>query len=405
MAMGGSDGSLFGSEIEMEGENDGNPNQEWQVKEKKKKKKNKRGLSDDQSESDKDNKAKRVARNNDLKVKIQFDSPSPINPLKITKALHSAVGIVQVTQLRYGNLIVSCYNAAQRDKLIRMNEMEGKKIICTEWERKKLELGVINGVPTDLSCEDILSNISGANVVKCRRLMYTRDQIKKESLSVLLFFDERVLPTRIRIGYMSHQVRPYIPPPLRCFKCQKFGHVAAICRGKKRCGKCGGEDHEYGQCQENASVKCCNCGGAHSAAYKGCQAHKRAAEVQRVKIEEKVTYAEAIKKVDEKRKLETDQRPQEQNQITTCQHNKEVQKPIGKKDIQVNSVKFLAFLAEVINCTALTDKKSEKIKIIVKAAQKHLCVGGEVTFEEINRTLINSQSVQSTSQAISGENS
>lgn len=91
---------------------------------------------------------------------------------------------------------------------------------------------------------------------------------------------------------MSFQVRSYIPPPLRCFKCHRFGHVAAICRGKRRCGKCEGEDHEYGQCQEGVSVKCCNCGVSH-AAYNGCQAHKRVAEVQRVKVEEKITYAEA----------------------------------------------------------------------------------------------------------------
>ena len=36
-------------------------------------------------------------------------------------------------------------------------------------------------------------------------------------------------------------------------------------------------------------------------AYKGCDAHKRAAEVQRIKVEEKVTYAEAIKQVKAKK--------------------------------------------------------------------------------------------------------
>ena len=198
---------------------------------------------------------------------------------------------------------------------------------------------------------------------------------------------------------MSFQVRPYIPPPLRCFQCQKFGHVAAICRGKKRCGKCGGEDHEYGQCQEGVSVKCCNCGGSHSAAYKGCQAHKRAAEVQRVKVEEKLTYAEAIQKVDGKRKAETG--PQGQYHNVSYQRSKETSRPTGKEMIQVDSVKFLAFLAEVINCTALTEKKSEKIKIIVKAARRHLSVGAEVSFEEISRILNIQQGVQSASQPAS----
>lgn len=230
--------------------------------------------------------------------------------------------------------------------------------------------------------------------------MYTREQVKKESLSILLFVDEKVLPTRVRVGYMSFQVRPYIPPPLRCFKCQKFGHVAAICRGKQRCGKCGGEDHEYGQCHQGTSVKCCNCGGSHSAAYKGCQAHKRAAEVQRIKVEEKLTYAEAIKKVDGKRKLET-QRLQGQSQNEPYQRSREIPRPVMKETIQVQSVKFLAFLAEVINCSALTDKKTEKIKIIVKAARRHFGVGAQVSFEGINKVLNDLQSGQSASQPAS----
>ena len=397
------DGSFLGSDVdsvvEMEAVDEGNSKQEWQVKTKGKKKENKRGHDDVHTELDKDSDAKRVARQIDLKVKVQFDSPSSINPLKITKALHEAVGTVRVTPLRGGSLIIECSNITQRDKLLGVNEMEGKKIKCIEWERKKLQLGVVTGVSTDLSCEDILRNVSGANVVKCRRLMYTREQVKKESLSILLFFDEKVLPIRIRVGYMSFQVRPYIPPPLQCFQCQKFGHVAAICRGKKRCGKCGGEDHEYGQCQEGVSVKCCNCGGSHSAAYKGCQAHNRAAEVQRVKVEEKLTYAEAIQKVDGKRKAEIG--PQGQSHYISYQRSKETSRPTCKEMIQVDSVKFLAFLAEVINCTALTEKKSEKIKIIVNAARRHFSGGAEVSFEEISRILNIQQGVQSASQPAS----
>ncbi len=34
----------------------------------------------------------------------------------------------------------------------------------------------------------------------------------------------------------------------------------------------------------------------NSAAYKGCEAHKRAVQVQNVRMKEKITYAEAIKK-------------------------------------------------------------------------------------------------------------
>lgn len=79
---------------------------------------------------------------------------------------------------------------------------------------------------------------------------------------------------------MSYDVKQYIPPPLRCFKCQKFGHVAAICKGTQKCGRCAG-NHEYGKSEKTAKIKCCNCGGERTAVYRGCEASKRAEMIQK----------------------------------------------------------------------------------------------------------------------------
>lgn len=42
-------------------------------------------------------------------------------------------------------------------------------------------------------------------------------------------------------------------------------------------------------------LKCCNCGGPHCAAYGGCEVQIKAREVQKYKVKNKVTYAEAVK--------------------------------------------------------------------------------------------------------------
>lgn len=102
------------------------------------------------------------------------------------------------------------------------------------------------------------------------------------------------MPDKVYIGFVSYTVRPYIPPPRRCFKCQKYSHVAAVC--KQRCARCG-ENHEYGNCEQGMHPKCCNCGGEHRARYGGCVEHKKAIKVQNVKISEGLSYAEAFKKV------------------------------------------------------------------------------------------------------------
>ena len=40
---------------------------------------------------------------------------------------------------------------------------------------------------------------------------------------------------------------------MRCFQCQRFGHITKICEEKRGCAKCSG-DHEYGKC-EGAKLK------------------------------------------------------------------------------------------------------------------------------------------------------
>ncbi len=87
-------------------------------------------------------------------------------------------------------------------------------------------MGVISGVSTDVTEEEIKVNIRGVRVNNVKRLPYTRDGVKRPSMSVMVALDEEILPERIRIGYVSYVVRPYIPPPTRCFKCQRFGHIA-----------------------------------------------------------------------------------------------------------------------------------------------------------------------------------
>lgn len=112
----------------------------------------------------------------------------------------------------------------------------------------------------------------------------------------MIHFDEDKLPSKVFLGFMSFSVRPYVPDLLRCYKCQKFGHVAAVCRGKQWCARCGGE-HEYGKCGQGVNPKCCNCGGDHSAGYGGCKVRKHAAQVQNVRIQEGLSYSEALKRV------------------------------------------------------------------------------------------------------------
>ena len=54
-------------------------------------------------------------------------------------------------------------------------------------------------------------------------------------------------PKELKMGYCLERVEQYVPAPLRCFKCQKFGHHREACRGRQTCSKCGEKDPDHAE--------------------------------------------------------------------------------------------------------------------------------------------------------------
>lgn len=110
-----------------------------------------------------------------------------------------------------------------------------------------------------------------------------REGNRMKSLSVELRFEGDELPDKVKVGFISYSVRPLaVAPPLRCYNFQKYGHVATICKSRKRCARRGGE-HDYGKC-EGAGIKCCNCGGDHNVAFEDVKCEKEQLECRMRKI-------------------------------------------------------------------------------------------------------------------------
>ncbi|XP_016401002.1 uncharacterized protein LOC107733749 [Sinocyclocheilus rhinocerous] len=321
---------------------------------------------------------------------MKFAEPGmTINPIKLTKSLNKALGEINSAKtLRDGNLIIMCKDEKQQNKVLSINSMLGYSVSCTLMKTKPWVRGVITGIPTDVHADKIKSCVEGGEGNGAKRLQYVRNKERMDSLSVMLQFDEERMPERVKIGYVSYPVRPYVPPPLRCFKCQKYGHVSAVCRGRQRCARCGG-DHVYGKCGEGAKAKCCNCGGEHSAGFGGCIAHKHAVKIQNVRITEGLTYAEAAQKAKQNEQIQREIKIQEWTGNTVAQRKtKEDSLVIGKME-------FVSFMAEVVNCSAQTESRTERIKIKIRAAERYLNVAG-VTLEKINDMLKTQSSTQTT---------
>ncbi|XP_055944457.1 uncharacterized protein LOC129975419 [Argiope bruennichi] len=92
--------------------------------------------------------------------------------------------------------------------------------------------------------EEIKKDLENQGMTNVRRITIRRDGKLLYTKHLILTFRLSKLPECIKAGYMRLATRPYIPNPLRCFKCQRFGQSEVSCRGTVTCARCRENGHE-----------------------------------------------------------------------------------------------------------------------------------------------------------------
>ena len=117
----------------------------------------------------------------------------------------------------------------------------------------------------------IQDELSEKGVTSVKRVRIEDQGQEKDTNTLFLTFCNSSLPKDIHIGHLRVKVDPFVPNPLRCFKCQKYGHGAQGCSSAAVCPKCALE-HE-GTCTPPPPPTiptCVNCDGAHPSSSKEC---------------------------------------------------------------------------------------------------------------------------------------
>lgn len=236
-----------------------------------------------------------------------------ISPIKIAQALQ-VVGtdmVKKVSKVRNG-IAVQCFTAIQASRLMKISTL-GKWAVKVSYPKSETQCkGVIRGVPIEVSEQEICDSGKSVGVLFARRLKKRVDGKWEDCLSVCLTFDRKYIPSEFCLGYELYVVKPYVDQVVRCFKCQRLGHMALACKGKMRCVRCGGP-HKYEECKDNIVMKCCRCGGQHSAAYEGCEKFVEAKRINTVKANNVISYAEATRVVRENTFVKPQQRKDDQS--------------------------------------------------------------------------------------------
>ena len=230
-----------------------------------------------------------------ISSKNQEKPVSKISPFVVEKTIKGCAGEVKnVTKLRSGNLLIECVRKQQSLNLLALQRIGNVEINSSPHRSLNSSQGIIRYRDDDLSeltDEEICRELAPQGITKVKRFISKKDGQEVKLNTFLLTFNSPNIPKSIHIGLYNIKVSTYIPNPVRCYKCQKFGHGKGQCRGKLICFKCSEEGHEGFSCTN--SPKCANCNEAHAASSKDCSLYKKEKEIQKLKVERNVTYPEA----------------------------------------------------------------------------------------------------------------
>ena len=103
-----------------------------------------------------------------------------------------------------------------------------------------------------------------------------------------------ILPETVVVAFERIRVDVYIPNPLQCYFCLKFGHHENSCRSEKGyCYKCGNEAAYECARQCDDPIKCKNCGEQHHAKSRKCSYWKKEKRTLEIKYKQNISFAEA----------------------------------------------------------------------------------------------------------------
>ena len=108
----------------------------------------------------------------------------------------------------------------------------------TEHEHANINKAIITGICDRTNSMEEIAFMAGAKWAK--RIERKSGGFAVETDDILLGF-EGPIPDTVEFGLIPVRVRQYIPLPVRCIKCQSFGHRTDTCTSKVRCSRCGGD--------------------------------------------------------------------------------------------------------------------------------------------------------------------
>lgn len=199
------------------------------------------------------------------------DTLANVSPFLIKKVIDNVCGgeVSQCKKLRNGTILVKTKNVKQAMSLMKLISLTPSITIdVTEHKFLNTCKGVVYcNALRGIEESEILEELKSQSVIEVNKIFKKVNGVLQETGLVVFKFAQSSLPDYIYVGYEKINIRTYIPMPLRCNKCLRFGHLAKFCENMKTCCNCAKThelEEEYEICINE--MNCINCDNANNPA-------------------------------------------------------------------------------------------------------------------------------------------
>lgn len=178
------------------------------------------------------------------------------------------VRIKRMSRIRNGGVALEVPDTSDEEKLRDKLEPD----LTLKKPAKRQPKAIIYGVDKEITQEELIEGIYQQNYKDSPEDQFRKDVVPKFKTGPRLndqqnwvlecspaYFKTFVARGSLYLGWKSLKVTEFFSIT-RCYRCQRYGHLARDCKSREVCGHCSGEGHERDNCPKiRLNPVCANC--------------------------------------------------------------------------------------------------------------------------------------------------
>ncbi|XP_050338495.1 nucleic-acid-binding protein from transposon X-element isoform X1 [Bactrocera neohumeralis] len=195
-----------------------------------------------------------------------------------------------IVPLKKGNIDetkIQTYTEKSFMEIVKFLSNDNKNYYSYQLKSSKGLVVVIKGIESSVDSNDVREALEeGGFSIKSVVNIFNKNKVPQPMFKIELMPDSNKLKKNeihpiYNLKYLLHRRITVEEPhkrngPVQCTNCQEYGHTKAYCTLRSVCVVCG-DLHPTSKCtlkKEDLNKKCSNCGGNHTANYRGCPVYK-----------------------------------------------------------------------------------------------------------------------------------